>query len=137
MAKQVTINDSFYKKIGGLKKAAEEQVKSRAEEIVDYAVSISPVDTGAYVESFSVAPRGASGGRMRSSKGRPKGQDRFAVQERQAARLKADLDKIDIAEAGGFVLRNRAPHANNVETGAGWPITEGYYVFQRTKDRFR
>jgi hypothetical protein len=150
MSKQITINDSFYKKIGGIKAAAEEKVKDRAEAIVDYAVSISPVDTGAYVESFSVVPRGAGGGRMRSSKGRAKAPNPIAVKEQEAARLKSDLDKIDIVESGGFVLRNRAPHANSVETGEGWPrkikrrktrkikhTKKGYYVFLKTKDRFR
>jgi len=131
MSKQVTFNDL-------LKAAAEDKVRVVAEAIVDYAVSISPVDTGAYVESFSVVPRGAGGGRMRSSNGRAKAPNPIAVQEQEAARLKSDLDNIDIIESGGFVLRNRAPHANRVEIG-GWPksIKEGYYVFLKTKDKFR
>lgn len=136
MAKQVTINDSFYKKLGRIKELAEEEVKLRAKDIVDYAVDISPVDTGAYVESFSVVPRGAGGGRMRSSKGRPRKQNRQAVQEQEKARLSQEIDTLDIAEAGGFTLRNRAPHANDVEYGENW-IRDGYYVFTQTRDRFR
>ena len=137
MSKQVTFNDSFSKLDGAIDAAAEKKVRGVAEAIVDYAVSISPVDTGAYVESFSVVPRGAGGGRMRSSNGRAKAPNPIAVQEQEAARLKSDLDNIDIVESGGFVLRNRAPHANRVETGEDWPITEGYYVFLKTKDKFR
>ncbi len=136
MAKQVTINDSFYKKLGRIKELAEEEVKLRAKDIVHYAVDISPVDTGAYVESFSVVPRGAGGGRMRSSKGRPRKQNRQAVQEQEKARLSQEIDALDIAEAGGFTLRNRSPHSNDVEYGENW-IRDGYYVFTETKGRFR
>ena len=66
MAKQITINQSFYKKMDQLENQIREKVWSKGEEVVSYAAAISPVQTGAFVESFSVVPRGSGGGRPRS-----------------------------------------------------------------------
>lgn len=129
MAKQVTINQSFYKKMDALRNGVKEKVWSKGEEVVSYAVSVSPVDTGAYVESFSVVARGAGGGRSRTSNNRPSIVDKDSKKQEEAARLRADVRAIDPLEEGGFTLRNRAPHSNEVE--------QKHNVFLRTKDRFR
>lgn len=129
MAKQVTINQSFYKKMDALRNGVKERVWSKGEEVVSYAVSVSPVDTGAYVESFSVVARGAGGGRSRTSNNKPSIVDKDSKKQEEAARLRADVRAIDPLEEGGFTLRNRAPHSNEVE--------QKHNVFLRTKDRFR
>lgn len=129
MAKQVTINQSFYKKMDALRNGVKERVWSKGEEVVSYAVAVSPVDTGAYVESFSVVARGAGGGRSRTSNNRPSIVDKDSKKQEEAARLRADVRAIDPLEEGGFTLRNRAPHSNEVE--------QKHNVFLRTKDRFR
>lgn len=51
---QITINTSFYKKMDELENRVKHEVYSKGEEIVSYAVAISPVYSGAYVESLSL-----------------------------------------------------------------------------------
>ena len=129
MAKQITINQSFYQKMEKLENQVREKVWSKGEEVVSYAAAISPVQTGAFVESFSVVPRGSGGGRSRSSEGRPVLADKAGKKQEEAARLRAEVRTVDPLEENGFTLRNRAPHANVVEAR--------HAVFLRTKDRFR
>ena len=129
MAVQVTINQSFYKKMDQIENRFKEGVWSKGEEIVSYAVTVSPVKTGAYVESFSVVARGAGGGRSRSSVGKPDVLDKDAKRLEEADRLRAEVRAIDPFQENGFTLRNRAPHANAVENKDR--------VFLRVKDRFR
>lgn len=129
MAKQITINQSFYKKMDQLENQVKEKVWTKGEEVVSYAATISPVQTGAFVESFSVVPRGSGGGRSRSSHNRPIVADKAGKKQEEAARLRAEVRAIDPLEESGFTLRNRAPHANAVEAK--------HAVFLRTKDRFR
>jgi len=99
MAKQITINQSFYKKMGQLQNQVREKVWTKGEEVVSYAVAISPVYSGAFVESFSVVPRGSGGGRSRSSEGRPIVADKAGKKQEEAARLRADVRAIDPLEA--------------------------------------
>jgi hypothetical protein len=128
---QITINKSFYKKMEALENRVKHDVFTKGQEIVSYAVSISPVDTGAYVESFSVVGRGAGGGRSRSSENRRRlgTSEKEGVKMDEAARLRAELEAIDLTDEKGFTLRNRAPHNKAVE--------DKHAVFLRTKDRFR
>lgn len=137
MSKQITINKSFYDDMGKLEEFAKSSVEDMGRDIVEYAVRISPVDTGAYVESFSVVPRGAGGGRSRTSHGKPRGQNKNNSHQEAITRLNAELDAIDPLTSGGFTLRNRAPHANAVEVGGHNWISDGYYVFSGVKARFR
>jgi hypothetical protein len=129
MARQKTFNQSFYKKMDQLENQVREKVWSKGEEIVSYAAAISPVQTGAFVESFSVVPRGAGGGRSRTSNNKPIIADKAGKKQEEAARLRAEVRAVDPLEQNGFTLRNRAPHANAVEAR--------HAVFLRTKDRFR
>lgn len=128
---QVTINTSFYKKMESLKGEVKERVWDKGEEIVSYAAAISPVQTGAFVESFSVVPRGSGGGRSRTSNNRPilSLGEKEGKKESEAARLRAEVRSVDPLEDSGFTLRNRSPHNKVVE--------DNHQVFRRTKDRFR
>lgn len=117
---------------------AEPQVKQKLAEIGDYATRISPVWSGAYVKSFSFVPFGSGSGRMRTSKL----EDDNRAMEDQIVReaqnnLRADLNKIDLTEVNGVVLRNRSPHARAVESGPTPRSPTGYAVFAKVKDRFR
>lgn len=141
-SKQVTINQSFYDKMNRLSDIAKEKVWTKGEEVVSYAVAISPVWSGAYVESFSVRERGDSSGLMRKSKYDPDAPDSVnkevkkspsevaALKEQEAARLRSEVRSVDPLEEKGFTLRNRAPHAQLVEDKLG------HAVFRRTKARF-
>lgn len=128
---QVTITPSFYKKMDLLENRIKHSVFTKGEEIVSYAVAISPIDTGAYVESFSVTTRGSRSGRSRSSSRRRKleGGEKEGFKMDQASRLRAELESIDPLESNGFTLTNNSPHSYEVE--------KRHSVFLRTKDRFR
>lgn len=129
MAKQVTINKSFYDKMDQLENVARNRIFDKGEQIVTYAAHASPVDTGAYIESWSVVSRNAGGGRSRTSNNKPKVADKQGKREAEASRLRQEVNSIDPLEEKGFTLRNRAPHANDVE--------RKHRVVARTKDRFR
>lgn len=128
---QVTITPSFYKKMDLLENRIKHSVFTKGEEIVSYAVAISPIDTGAYVESFSVTTRGSRSGRSMSSSRRRKleGGEKEGFKMDQASRLRAELESIDPLESNGFTLTNNSRHSYEVE--------KRHSVFLRTKDRFR
>mgnify|MGYP003633676232 FL=1 len=67
---QVTVAASFFKKFDMLEKKAEDAIKDKVSEIVSDAVDLSPVDTGAFVESWQINPSGQRSSRARSSAGR-------------------------------------------------------------------
>jgi len=116
----------------------EPKLRAKLEAIGDYATNISPVYSGAYVESSSFVPAGSGAGRMRKS--RPdddRREQRWEIISGAQAELRADLNKIDLMEVSGVVLRNRSPHARDVEYGPTPRNPSGYAVFTRVKDKFR
>jgi len=120
---------------------AVEQVEDRLQYVANYALVVSPVDTGAYVESFSLGRAGFGGGRMKKSDARPKSADPEATRQVARDNLYADIQGLDIKqmlEAGNakFTLRNRAPHARDVENGENWD-KDGYHVFRKIRSKFR
>lgn len=135
MSKQATlkINPSLQKKFAGLLQTAEDMVRDKLYDISNDAIRFSPVDTGAYVESFSIVPRGAGGGRMKSSKARKvsvkKGtasREQFTSEAR--SNLSIDINNLDLTKLSGVVLRNRSIHARFVED------KHGYHVFRKVRD---
>jgi hypothetical protein len=120
---------------------AVEQVEDRLQYVANYALVVSPVDTGAYVESFSLGRAGFSGGRMKKSDARSKSVDPEATRQVARNNLYQDIEGLDIKqmlEAGNakFTLRNRAPHARDVENGENWE-KDGYHVFRKIRSKFR
>jgi len=105
-----------------------------------YAVEISPVYSGAFVQSWSLVPIGSGGGRSRTSAYGREGDKRLMNPERVNAEsakadaktlIDGDVSKIKdrILKDGGAVLTNRAPHAKIVD--------DKYLTIQRVKNRFR
>ena len=148
MKTTLIINPSLQQKMAALQFKADELVKDKLEAIADYAVSISPVDTGAYVESFSILPAGSGGGRMKSSE--TSARKSRSVKNNTASRqdfvtkatenLMADIQALnisDMVEQGNvkFTLRNKSPHALDVENGESWSVS-GYHVFARIRSKF-
>lgn len=137
MAKQTTlkVNKSFDNKLLLLEQMAEERVQDELRSIADYAIAISPVDTGAYVESFSMVPDGKGGGRSKRSDAR-----RSSVKKGTASRqqftevarssLYSDIELFDIETFNKVTLRNRSPHARDVEDKHGWS------VFTKIRNKF-
>lgn len=109
---QVTISKSFYDKMKQVSQKLGEAVSDRAIEIVSNAVDISPVDTGAFVESWQVNPRGDRTARSRSSAGRPRLPEgaKQAKREEEKARLIGRIESLDTENLDGLTITNRAPH---------------------------
>lgn len=143
MAKQVTLKAVKDR----INQVAASELEDRLQNISNYAVVISPVDTGAYVESFSMGRAGFGGGRSRKSEARSTGVKKGAgganpdtFREVARGQLYEDIEGMNIAqmiESGDvkFTLRNRAPHANDVENGENWQ-KDGYHVFAKIRRKF-
>lgn len=111
-----------------------EKAESKAMEMVlsvgATAVNLSPIDTAAFVESWSIVPKGSGAGRRKSSKtperlavsGKISEGEKMAIKQRHIeTALKSDMDKYkeQLVSSGGAVIRNRAPHADPVERKYG------------------
>jgi len=98
------------------------------------------VDTGAYVTSFSIGPAGFGGGRMKTSDNKPTNQNPDAMKQEGYSLLLSDIQGMnikDMIESGNvrFTLRNRSPHARDVEDGDNWS-SSGYHVFTKVRRKF-
>ena len=119
------------KKIDGL---IEDGVKERLHSIARTATNLSPVDTGAYVTSFSFAV-GSGRPRGKSSDNRPKDQNPEAKRREGLGNLVSDIDKItDFNTKDTIVLRNGSPHAQDVESGGPSWGRAGYKVFAQIRN---
>lgn len=116
-----------------VEEAKEQGLQRKLTDISEDAVAFSPVDTGAYVTSFSIVPAGSGAGRMRTSKNKPKRSEADAKAEAKS-QLQSDIARLDLKEGTRFVLRNRAPHARSVEDGGpGWR-RPGHGVFRKLRN---
>jgi len=136
----MSVQATFSRLKGRLNDLAEEAIEERLEDLADYATRISPVDTGAYVTSFSIKRSNVGGGRRRTSKGKDKNQNPEAKKQEAYGKLLTDIEALNISdmlEQGNvrISLRNRSPHARDVEDGANWR-SSGYHVFQRIRNKF-
>lgn len=130
MVTQVTISPSFQAKMKKLDELVGEKIEDKLTSLGLYAVEISPVDTGAFVESWSLRPIGSSSGRSRTSENKPSKDIQSAKADaRQNILSDASKFKTQIAEKGGAVLTNRSPHAKEVD--------KKYDTVGRVRDRFR
>lgn len=130
MVKQVTISPSFQKKMTKLQDLVGDNIAEQLQSLGNYAVQISPVQTGAFVESWSIRPIGSGGGRSRSSNNKPL-KDFEAAKEDARSNIASDVSQFKdrIIADGGAVIANRSPHAEIVD--------EKYMTIRRVKDKFR
>jgi hypothetical protein len=136
MKTRLKVSKSFYKKIKRAEDLIEYKVKDILTEIADTAVTISPVDTGAYVTSFSFTT-GSGRPRGKSSEGRPRKQDESQMKSEGFNNLMSDIDRItDFKEVQYISLTNASPHASDVEYGGPKWKTCGYGVFAELEDRY-
>ena len=136
----MSVQATFDRLKGRLNDMAEEQIENGLEDIADYATRISPVDTGAYVTSFSIKRAGQGGGRSRTSENKPRNQNPEQKRQEAYGQLLGDIQALnvsDMLEQGNvkITLRNRSPHARDVEDGANWR-SSGYHVFARVRNKF-
>ena len=114
---QVTVAQSFFKKIALLEEKVEQRVMDKASDIVTDAVDQSQVHTGAFVESWQINPRGERSRRARSSAGRtplPEGA-KEAKRETEKSRLLSRVASFDFSTLDGFTVTNTAPHNKFIE----------------------
>ncbi len=121
---------SIDRKFKASEQQIEEELKGLFTDIAEFAVMRSPVDTGAYVTSFSIK-HGYSSGRGRTSKNKPRQQSPQAKRQEGLSQLLADIETLKPLENDRVVLSNGSPHADKVE------YKHGYAVFSQVKDRFR
>jgi len=108
---------------------AEDKLKGKLVDIAEDLTVRTPVDTGAYAESFSVVPSSSGGGRRKDSHGKPRNQDVATFRGKALSNMTSDIENLEILENKSISFRNRAPHAAKVE--------EKYQVFGAAKDRNR
>lgn len=123
----VKINQSFYRKIDAISEQIEDEVGQKIFAIARTAVLASPVDTGAFVNSWSVKDN-LGGGRRKSSRGKPRGVSEQPQKLDSLRNLANDVNIVSSKSslggarrrgitipAGEYYLINRAPHAQKVE----------------------
>ena len=132
-----TVNSSFYKKIKDIEVEVLGGVKGRLEDIARTAVDLSPVDTGAYVTSFSYNV-GAGRPRGKDSANRPTATAPEGQMTEGYDNLLEDISRIkSLEDLDNIQLRNGSPHADDVEYGKNggyWKNTEGYFVFTQLRN---
>jgi hypothetical protein len=133
MKASLKINSSFYKKMEILDEYVEEYVSDQLVQIAQTAVNLSPVDTGAYVTSFSYSI-GAGRPRGKSSDNRPKGQNAQAMRQEGLSNLMKDIGKVDLKNTTRITLRNASPHAQDVENSGPTWRRSGYKVFAQIRN---
>ena len=123
----VKINNSFYQKIDAISEKVESEVGEKFFAIARTAVLASPVDTGAFVNSWSFKDN-LGGGRSKSSRNKPRNvpdqPERLTALNNLAKDINVALDTgstrgsrragIEIP-VGEYYFLNRAPHAQKVE----------------------
>ena len=127
---QVTISPSFMRKMEKLDELVGDAVEEKLISLGNYAVQISPVKTGSFVESWSLSPIGTRGHRYKNSDNKPL-KDNESAKADGRSNLAEDANKYkkQIVEKGGAVLSNRAPHARDVDAK--------HLTITRVRDRFR
>ena len=134
MKSTFSVNASFYNKLKHLDDIAVGGVKDRLEDIARTAVDYSPVETGAYVTSFSYTV-GAGRPRGKSSDNLPKGANLQGERDEGYNNLLQDISRIkSIEDLDNIQLRNGSPHAYDVEYGEEWERTGGYFVFAKLEN---
>ena len=133
MKSTITVNASFYNKLKHLDDLAVDTVKDRLGDIARTAVDLSPVETGAYVTSFSYTV-GAGRPRGKSSDNLPKGANLQGQRDEGYNNLLQDISRIkNIEDLDNIQLRNGSPHAYDVEYGEDWR-RDGYFVFTKLEN---
>jgi hypothetical protein len=143
MKAKLKVLPTLQEKIETSKSLAEQKIERELVNIATDAVGLGsiivPVDTGAYVTSFSFST-GAGRPRGKSSKGKPRKQNEITKKNEGLSNLTQDLEKIpSLLNVDTIVLRNNSPHARAVEYGKSegyWPKKEGFFVFTKLENLY-
>ena len=130
----IKINSSFNQKMDKLDKSVEDAVYNKLFDIAQTTVDLSPVDTGAYVTSHSFQTNTSSRGRGKSSRNKPRKQNKQAMRQEGLNNLVQDINTLDLSSTEKITLRNDSPHARVVEYGGpNWKI-QPYGVYTQVRN---
>lgn len=118
--------------IAAIAQYKESVVRGAMDDIIEYLVTASPVDTGAYIESHTIKSNNTRG-RGRDSSKRKRGSGGEANRELAMNQLLEDVEKLDF-NSDKFVIRNDSKHSVFVEFGTAkvkaYNIYEGISAVQ-------
>ena len=136
MAIQATlkVNPSLKQKMRLVEDTVEDLVRNKLFAIAETTVSLSPVDTGAYVTSHSFKTNTSSRGRGKPSRNKPKKQNQQSMRQEGLDNLVQDINALDLSDTSRITLRNDSPHAQAVEYGGPNWKRQGYYVYTQVRN---
>ncbi len=124
---KIKVSPALKKKLAEIEEMLEDAVERRMTDVARTVVLASPVDTGAFVNSWSFKDN-LGGGRSKSSRGKPRNQpdqpNKLAALNNLAKDINVALSgdskrgyrKVGIEiPVGEYYFLNRAPHAQKVE----------------------
>ena len=125
----IKVSPALKKKLAEIEEMLEDAVERRMTDVARTVVLASPVDTGAFVNSWSFKDN-LGGGRSKSSLGKPTGRDPGSERGKALNNLVNDIKQtVEVGSPGGAVSEgigiqvdskyyfiNRAPHAKDVDT---------------------
>jgi len=126
----------FNKKAKQLEDKILSDIKDQLEDIATYTITISPVDTGAFVTSWSFETGKSGRPRGKSSLNRPKAPDKDGMREKGRKQLFSDISKIpDLKSAEAVTVRNGSPHAGYINYGD--KDDRGYFIKEKVISKFK
>ena len=130
----IKINSSFNQKMNKLDETVEDAVYNKLFDIAQTTVDLSPVDTGAYVTSHSFQTNTSSRGRGKSSRNKPRKQNKQAMRQEGLNNLVQDINALDLSSTEKITLRNDSPHARVVEYGGPNSKIQPYGVYTQVRN---
>ena len=136
---KTVFTSSYDKKMDMLEERLAEEIGNKLDNLAADATTVSgrstyPLDTGAYVNSFSMTKNSEGAKRSVSSEGLSTGS---LSQSQGYEKLKSDIANIatvqNLRNIRQINLINAAPHALDVERGENWR-SPGYMVFATLQD---
>jgi len=136
---KTVFTNSYDKKMDQLEDKLAEGIGKKLDNLASDATTVSgrstyPLDTGAYVNSFSLTKNSEGPKRSVSSENLSTGQ---MTQEQGYSNLKTDISVIakkeNLRNIQQINLINAAPHAMDVERGENWQ-SPGYMVFAKLRN---
>lgn len=120
-----SVTTKIDKALEGAEQEGKDYLLNIANQFADETLNFT--DTGAYASSFSVTEAGGRAARRTSSKNRPQNQDRGIYRNVALSLMTADINSLEVLDAGRIIFRNAAPHAPEVE--------RKYDVFSKVRNR--
>ena len=124
---KLKVSPALKAKLAEIDEMLEDAVERKMTDVARTVVLASPVDTGAFVNSWSFKDN-LGGGRSKSSDNKPRGRDKGAERGKGLNSLVNDIKKtVEVGSPGGSVREgialqagnyyfiNRAPHAKKVD----------------------